>query len=94
MRLTRSGGGREQRADAEQAGAQVTRELGCRAAKAGKEEAGRGKKRREERAREKKQWAFGPKMRERVFLLFLIPFLFLVFQSKFKCKPNANSNRV
>ena len=42
----------------------------------------------------KKQWAFGPKMRERVFLLFLIPFLFLVFQSKFKCKPNANSNRV
>ena len=50
--------------------------------------------RRKKQAGQGKTWASGPKIRKRVFLLFLIPFLFLVFQSTFKCKPNANSNRV
>ena len=36
----------------------------------------------------------GLKREEMKFFQVKIPFLFLVFKSKFKCKPNANSNRV
>ena len=35
-----------------------------------------------------------PNREEKKFFSSKIPFLFLVFKSKFKCKPNANSIRV
>ena len=94
--LVRSGrreAGRAERA-AEQANAGRGKELGHRAAGRGREN---GKK-WAERVREGREAAglvprLGQKGKKRSFSS-KIPFLFLVFKSKFKCKPNANSIRV
>jgi len=90
--------GAELRKGAEWAGAEERegrgKELGHRAAGRGREN---GKK-WAERAREGREAAglvprLGQKGKKRSFSS-KIPFLFLVFKSKFKCKPNANSIRV